>query len=165
MPSYDDLLMNYLNEHYAHARAHEVLRAQVVGFLTAAAIAVTGWAITQASDNPITIFSLGLGVVAIGVLSMRLTYLHTNRFDAHLNAARKIRGDLAQRLTRTPGSVSIDDARKAFADKKRGELSRTWYVVSAMIAVSGIALCIFGLLRSGKFGGVHGIISLLSSEP
>jgi len=140
---YDDLLANYLDEHYTHARTHEALRAQIVGILTAAALVVIGWAITQSLAHT-QISVVGVGVIAIGLLSWRLTYLHTNRIDAHLDAARTIRDNLDGRLTRAPGSISIADARGAFRAKKRGELSRTWYLMSVVVTCSGLAISLYG---------------------
>jgi hypothetical protein len=138
--------MKYLDEHYTHARVHEALRAQITAILSGAGFAVIGWGLAK-DTGAIQASALGVAVMVIGTLSYYLTYLHFNRIDAHLAAARALRNDLETRLSQNapPGAITIGAARLQFSSTKRGSLARTWHWVSAMIVVAGGLLFLFGL--------------------
>jgi hypothetical protein len=141
----DEVLLAYMNEHYAHARDHEDLRGQITSILCAAAFVLIGFAGTG-TGKPVVLLAAGLIAAALGLLNLQLNGLHESRFDSHTRVARAIRDDFERRLW-VVGVAAIrpSEARKEF--KKRGDLSATWDRVPMLVIASGVLLAVYAILQ------------------
>jgi hypothetical protein len=147
----DEILVEYMNEHYAHARDHESLRAQITSILCAAAFVLIGLSIDKNADSRVMI-GVGIVAMALAALNYRLNEIHKGRFDAHVGVAGGILKDMENRLWRgSGGAIKPSEARKKFW-KEGASLSRTWNFVPLLVGITG-------LLVAGK-----GIIELVASK-
>lgn len=133
------MLLAYANEHYAHARDHEHLRSQVTAILSAASMVLVGLGLEKLDASSPQIAVIGLIVIGLGALNLRLNFLHKNRFDAHVAAAR------ASMEALEGGAECIKNSRKAFDAVKRGGLSKTWNMLPVAMILLGLAMTLFGV--------------------
>lgn len=145
--THDDLLVQYMNEHYNHARTHESLRGQITSILCGAALAIIGFGLGKDASG-IGMVGLGLGAFCLGLLNYRVNKLHNNRFDAHAATAGFVRNKLEERLLQNESQTTITtrQARKKFDEVKRGSLSRTWNYVSLVICIAALLLVAYGVV-------------------
>jgi Tryptophan-associated transmembrane protein (Trp_oprn_chp) len=137
----EEVLIEYMNEHYAHARDHEALRAQITSILCAAAFVLIGLAISKDAPAGWVRAVVGIVVIALGGMNIWINWLHNNRFDAHVAAADKILEDLGNK-------DQINAARSKFKQIKKGSLSATWYSVPILVCVAGVLLVFYGACHS-----------------
>lgn len=142
----DDFLIEYMTEHYAHARDHEHLLAQITSILSAASSVLIGLAV-DGFPHTLVLGGMGLLVVLISVLNLRLNWLHRNRADAHMEAAGAIRDDFETRLWIAEKHNAPSTFRKKFDDVKTGRLTSTWNMVPLLFGVAGAALLAWGMAK------------------
>jgi len=144
--THDDLLVQYMNEHYNHARNHESLRGQITSILCGVAFVIIGFGLGK-DVGGIAIVGLGIAAFCLGLLNYQVNELHNNRFDAHAQAAGFIREELEKRLLQTEpqNSITTKQARDEFDKLKKGSLSKTWNYVSLAICIAALLLVAYGV--------------------
>jgi hypothetical protein len=140
----DEVLIEYMNEHYAHGRDHEHLRSEITTILCAAAFLLIGL-VLEKSNNGIIIGAVGAAVFVLGMLNFAINRIHQNRFRAHVAVAAAILSDFEDRLWDTSSkSIRPSRARAKFDEIKSGSLSSTWNWVPAVVCLAGVLLVIYG---------------------
>lgn len=124
-------------ENYAHARDHEHLRAQITSILVGASFVLLGLAVSGQIKPHAILFSSAISIL-IGILNVWLVILHNNRFDRHVDIARK-----AKHLLTGDESLNLDSK-----IHKRGSISTTWTLVASLPILGGLCL---GLLLLNDF--------------
>ncbi len=128
-------LLQYLTtiteEHYAHARDHEHLRAQITSILVAATFLLIGFAIEANVGSKAKVF-ISAAATVLSVINVLVVLMHNNRFKRHVDMGddgmAKILG-----LVEGDDSVSLPETDR----KKRGSLAATWVVVAALPMIAG----------------------------
>lgn len=134
-------LLAYAEENYAHARDHEHLRAQVTSILSAGSTVLFGFGLERLGTSSQTALLTGAVVAVLGLLNLRLNFLHNNRFEAHVAAANAALRGVEGRSNEGPdGEVNIQKCRDAFDKIKRGSLSMTWNFLPLLMIVLGIII-------------------------
>lgn len=121
-----EVLKLIAEENFAHARDHEMLRAQVTSTLVAAAFVAIGLAIDKNVTGQVLTF-VGVGAIVIGLLNVIVVAVHNNRFDRHVSIARIARGQI--------DSVEVDTN-----IPKLLNLSYLWMLVACLPIFAGIGL-------------------------
>lgn len=138
-----DVLIEYMNEHYAHAPDHEHLRSQITSVLCASAFVVIGISLEKLAG--IRLGVAGIIVLSMGVLNLILNDLHNNRAEAHIKTARSVRDHLLA-SSATATSSTTPTFEDIFAETKKGNLSATWQVLPAIVALVGLLMTVVGFL-------------------
>jgi hypothetical protein len=119
-------------EHYAHARDHEHLRAEVTTILVAAAFVLIGLAVDKSACGA-RLYYVALLSVLIGVLNLCVAAVHESRFKRHVKAAREARSQIA-----------IVDIR--LEEDKFLDLGIAWLFVAALPIFAGPGLVLVAYL-------------------
>jgi hypothetical protein len=62
----DEVLIQYMNEHYAHARDHEALRGQITSILCAAAFVLIGLVLEKEVPGRVLV-AVGIVTIILGI--------------------------------------------------------------------------------------------------
>ena len=141
----------YAEEHYAHARDHEYLRAEITAILAAAAFVVIGFATNLTGELRSVAAVLA---IVISLLNTWLIWLHNNRFDMHVSIAQQARWRMTmlalgedwkgrKRQSEDPCEISPEAGKK-----KQGNLGFSWMAVSLLPSVAGAYLLILPLMEN-----------------
>ena len=134
-----EFLTIYLNEHYAHARDHENLRAQVSSILSASSIFLMG--ILSVRDAPARHILAASGLVCIlSLLNLVMNWLHSNRAKAHIDTAGEIREHVENAMWPQSNLTAASVYRTNFKTRKKGSLTIFWYALPTIIFGSGILM-------------------------
>jgi hypothetical protein len=148
--SLQTVLALYAEEHYAHARDHEYLLAEITAILTAAALVVIGLAMNNNLTGDFLNVTAILAII-IGLLNAWLIWLHNNRFKMHVSIAQQARWRMTMLALgedwkgREKPSEDPCDIEPEADKKKRGSLAGSWIAVSFPPVIAGVYLLIGNL--------------------
>jgi hypothetical protein len=123
-PEFHALLLT-AEENYAHARDHEMLRAQITTILVSAAFVLIGLGLDKLEGTKLVF--IALVVILIGALNLWIVCIHNNRFDRHVSIAREAKKQIAD-VTVQAGVA------------KRHSLALAWSLVACLPIIAGVTL-------------------------
>ncbi len=144
-----DVLWKMYQEHCTQGRHHEVQRATVVSAIMAISAALIGIvtfdkSISATTDLPLTLMLVGFGAFGAG-FSMK----HYERFNLHMERARRHRDALdallpGQPLRQLKLEADLAQGRK-FPRLHKWRLHYWWLALNLFVAVLGIALSVMAV--------------------
>jgi len=161
----DEILWRFYQDHLTHGRHHETLRAATTTVLLLVAAGILGllgaahaWPLGY-EQIPLTVF-----LIVLGIFGAFFSATYHERFDFHMNRARKYRDALDRNLPR----ANIN-AIRPFADSRtktnypwlyERRLWHFWVSLHILIALMGAVLTVSIFLPLGKAGQKQATLEL-----
>jgi hypothetical protein len=141
-----DILWNMYQQHYTHGLHHETLRAATTNLLLV--VAAGAIAVITHGDKSLALSNLALAIllIPIGLLGVIFSAKYHERFDFHMERARKYR-DALEKLVPASNIIAL----KEEADNKTKEkhrrlfnlrLYKFWMGLHSLVAALGLILTV-----------------------